>query len=332
MPELRKDPVSQRWVIIASERAKRPSDFLPEEWPSVPTFDPLAEGNEDKTPHEIAAYRTAGTAPNTPGWRVRVVPNKFPALKVEGVLQKKGNGVYDQMEGIGAHEIIIETPKTLASFTSLSDTHVMEILWMYRDRLLDLQKDPRLKYGMVFKNVGRAAGATLFHTHSQLIVTPIVPHHVAHKIQSFKDYWEFKDRCLFCDLLAQEQEQQTRVVLDSGRYLAFAPYAPRSPFEIWIAPKTHHSHYEHLSSEEAEELASILKRVLLKMEMGLGLPPYNYMLFTSPFRTERSEEFHWHLEIAPRLTRVAGFEWSTGFYINPVPPEDAAHFLRNVKV
>ena len=330
MPELRKDPVSQRWVIIASERAKRPSDFLPEEWLSAPSFDPLAEGNEDKTPHEIASYRTPGTEPNTPGWRVRVVPNKYPALKVEGVLHKKGDGIYDHMEGIGAHEIIVETPKTLPSFTSLPDTHVMEILWMYRERLLDLQKDGRLKYGMVFKNVGRAAGATLYHTHSQLIATPIVPRNVSLKLDSCKEHWDYKERCLFCDMLAQELEQQTRVVMDSGKFLAFAPYAPRSPFEIWIAPKHHQTRYEHFSPEEAEELGSLLKRILQKIEQGLGHPPYNYMLFTAPFRMDHCDYFHWHLEIAPRLTRVAGFEWSTGFYINPVPPEDAAHFLRNV--
>ena len=332
MPELRKDPISQRWVIIASERAKHPSDFLPEEPVSPPSFDPFAEGNEDKTPPEIAAYRDPGSKPNKPGWRVRVVPNKFPALQVEGDLNKRGDGMYDRMQGIGAHEVIIETPKCVRSFTGLPDEHVREILWMYRDRLLDLQRDVRLKYGMLFKNVGRAAGATLYHTHSQLISTPIVPRTIHLKMQACEEYWKFRGRCLVCDMAVQEAEQQVRVVMDSGQFLAFEPYAPRFPFETWIVPKPHASHFEGVHPPLVEELAFILKRTLLKIEKGLNQPPYNYMLFSSPFGSGPSEHLHWHLEITPRLTPVAGFEWGTGFYINPVPPEDAAEFLRNVKL
>ena len=332
MPELRKDPISQRWVIIASERAKHPSDFLPETPCAPPSFDPFAEGNEDKTPPEIAAYRDPGSAPNKPGWRVRVVPNKFPALQIEGSLESHGDGIYDRMRGIGAHEVIIESPRCVRSLTSLSDGHIQEVLWMYRDRLLDLQRDKRLKYGMLFKNVGPNAGATLFHTHSQLIVTPIVPRTIHLKMLACEEYFKFRGRCLVCDMLTQEHDQQVRVVLDTGQFLAFAPYAPRFPFETWIMPKHHGSHFEHLDRPHMEELAFTLKRTLLKIEKGLGDPPYNYMLFTAPFHTLPSEHYHWHLEIIPRLTPVAGFEWGTGFYINPVPPEDAAEFLRNVKL
>lgn len=332
MPDLRKDPVSQRWVIIAQERAKRPSDFVHEPMGEAPGFDPFAEGNEDKTPPEIAAYRDRGSAPNKPGWRVRVVPNKFPALQVEGHLNKRGDGLYDIMHGLGAHEVIIETPQSVPSFTGLPDAHVLDILWMYRDRLLDLQRDMRMKYGLVFKNVGASAGATLYHTHSQLICTPIVPSIMAIKTQSCEAYYKFHERCLLCDMVAQELSQKARVVADSGSFLAFAPFAPRFPFETWIVPKPHSSHFETLGRVAMEELAFVLKRVLLKIEKGLEQPPYNYMLFTSPFHTGPSEHFHWHLEITPRLTPVAGFEWGTGFYINPVPPEDAAEFLRGVKV
>jgi len=332
MPELRKDPLSQRWVIIASERAKRPSDFVPEGPPPAPSFDPFAEGNEDKTPPEISAIRTNGSQPNQPGWSVRVVPNKFPALQIEGLLNKRGDGLYDRMHGIGAHEIIIETPKTLNTFTSLGDAHVTDILWMYRDRLLDLQRDGRFKSAIVFKNVGQAAGATLYHTHSQLIATPVVPLHFQMKSAACRQYFDFRGRCLLCDMATQEQEQNTRVVLDSGQFLAFAPYAPRFPFETWIIPKFHSSHYEHHDRGVYEELAFILKRALLKIEKGLNKPPYNYMLYTAPFHTPPNEHHHWHMEITPRLTPVAGFEWGTGFYINPVPPEDAAEYLRNVKL
>lgn len=332
MPELRKDPISQRWVIIASERATRPSDLMPEAPPPAPAFDPFAEGNEDKTPPEIASFRTPGTHANKPGWRIRVVPNKFPALQIEGDLNKRGDGIYDRMRGVGAHEVIIETPRTVNTFTGLPDGHVTEILWMYRERLLDLQRDGRFKYGMLFKNQGRIAGATLYHSHSQLIATPIVPLTVQLKMNACSEYFDFRGRCLVCDIAGQEIEQNTRVVMDSGQFLAFAPYAPRFPFETWIVPKFHSSHFEYHDKPVLEELAFILRRTLLKLEKGLGMPPYNYMVFTSPFHSPPCEHYHWHIEITPRLTAVAGFEWGTGFYINPVPPEDAAEYLRNVKL
>ncbi|MCY3021756.1 MAG: galactose-1-phosphate uridylyltransferase [Planctomycetota bacterium] len=328
--ELRKDPLSQRWVIIAAERARRPGDFEVEPEPVPPGFDPFAAGNEAKTPPEIAAYREPGTAPNTPGWRVRVVPNKFPALQVEGTLNKRGDGIYDRMQGIGAHEVIIDAPQCVRSFTALSDVAVQEMVWMYRDRLVDLRRDKRLKYGMVFKNVGVAAGATLYHSHSQLIVTPILPRAVQQKLESCVQFYEYRGRCLVCDMLSQEAETKTRVVLDSGLFLSFEPYAPRTPFETWVVPKNHESHFEDIQTQACEELAFILKRTVARIEKGLGAVPYNFMLTSSPFDSGPLAHFHWHIEIVPRMTRLAGFEWGTGFYVNPVPPEEAAEFLRTV--
>ncbi|MEI6232382.1 MAG: galactose-1-phosphate uridylyltransferase [Planctomycetota bacterium] len=330
--ELRKDPLSQRWVIIAAERAKRPTDFDSEVSHEAPAFDPFAPGNEDKTPAEIASYRKVGTLPNKPGWRIRVVPNKYPALQIEGSLDKRGEGIYDSMKGVGAHEVIIDTPETVASFTGCTDEHVQEILWMYRDRLVDLSRDKRLKYGMLFKNVGRSAGATVYHSHSQLIVTPIVPHHVEEKLNACKRFYDFRGRCLLCDIAIQEVEQKARLVMDSGQFIAFEPYAARTPFETWILPKNHASHFETLNQPLCEELAYILKRTVAKIEKGLKNTAYNYMIFTAPFHAGDLQHFHWHIEIIPRLTRQAGFEWGTGFYINPVPPEDAAEFLRSVKI
>lgn len=331
MPELRRDPISDRWVIIATERLQRPSDFQQVEEAEPGSFDPFAEGNEDKTPPEIMAYRERGTQPNTKGWRVRVVPNKFPALQIEGGLQKGFDGIYDRMRGIGAHEVIIETPKTVQSFTSLPDAHVQEIIWTYRDRLLDLRKDRRFKYGMLFKNVGRAAGATLYHTHSQLIVTPIVPRTVNIKLQNAQSYFQFRGRSLYEDMVHQETDQKVRLVMQTEKFVAFVPYAPRFPFETWIFPCGSESRFEDLTPTCVEQFAFLLKRVLLKLEKGLRMPPYNYMLYTLPFDMPNVEYYSWHLEIIPRLTPMAGFEWGTGFYINPVPPEDAAGFLREVK-
>ena len=330
--ELRKDPLSSRWVIIAAERAKRPNDFDTDSIGEPPAFDPFAPGNEDKTPPEIASYRKSGTLANKAGWRVRVVPNKFPALQIEGGLNKRGEGIYDRMQGVGAHEVIIDTPECAPSFTGMSDEHVQEVLWMYRDRLVDLSRDKRLKYGMLFKNVGRAAGATLYHSHSQLIVMPIVPDLVEEKLAACKKFFDYRGRCLLCDIALQELEQKNRLVIDSGQFIAFQPYAARTPFETCIVPKNHASHFESINQSLCEELAYILKRAMLKIEKGLKNVAYNYMIFTAPFDAGELAHFHWHIEIVPRLTRVAGFEWGTGFYINPVPPEDAAEFLRGVKI
>src|SRR3990172_2883949 len=204
MPDLRKDPIVGRWVIIAKSRAKRPHDFDSSPRLRTGRFCPFCEGNEDKTPGEIIAYRAPGSAANRKGWRVRVVPNKFPALEIEGDLDKQGEGIYDMMRGVGAHEGIIECPGHLVSTSQLSEEQVREVFWVYRDRLVDLKKDPRLVYGMIFKNVGPAAGASLEHTHSQLIVTPIVPINVWEEMTGSLEFYNYRGRCVFCDMIQQE--------------------------------------------------------------------------------------------------------------------------------
>ncbi len=332
MPELRKDPIIGRWVIIATERAKRPTDFKTERFAPSGSFCPFCEGNEDKTPPEILAYREAGTEPNKPGWRLRVVPNKFPALQIEGDLDKRGVGLYDRMNGIGAHEVIIETPEHHLTITELDNSQIADVLWAYRDRLSDLKRDVRFNYGMVFKNVGKVAGASLEHTHSQIIVLPTAPRTVADEMRGGKTYYDYRGRCIFCDIVRQEIESGERMVLDGERFIAYEPYAARFPFETWILPKFHASHYETIERPAAEELAYCLKTTLLKIEKSLNMPAYNYIVHTTPFDQNHTEHYHWHIEIIPRLTQVAGFEWGTGFYINPVPPETAAEFLRKMRV
>lgn len=331
MPELRKEPVSGRWVIIATERALRPSDFITAPHSIKGNFCPFCAGNEDKTPPEIMAYRERGSSPNSRGWRVRVVPNKFPALKIEGELSKRGDGIYDLMNGIGAHEVIIECPQHVISLTDLEPRYIQEVIWTYRDRLVDLKKDKRMIYGMLFKNVGAAAGASLEHTHTQLIVTPIVPLVVATEMEGSLAFYKYRGRCLFCDMMRQEISTASRIVLDGTYFCTFAPYASRFPFELWILPKNHSSHFENIQKFEVEELAETLWTALAKLEGSLEQPPYNFIIHTSPFDHPELDYYHWHIEIIPRLTRVAGFEWGTGFYINPVPPENAAEYLRQLK-
>ncbi|MEX0677041.1 MAG: galactose-1-phosphate uridylyltransferase [Pirellulales bacterium] len=331
MPDLRKDPIVGRWVIIAKNRAKRPHELV-DGAPARPpgAFCPFCEGHESHTPHEIAAYRQPGTHRDRPGWRVRVVPNKFPALEIEGELSKRGQGMYDMMRGVGAHEVIIESPKHAVSTTELSGESLRDVLCIYRDRLLDLQKDKRLVYGMIFKNVGSAAGASLEHTHSQLIVTPIVPINVAEEIAGSDEFYRYRGRCVYCDMLEQELAFEKRIVFDSPGFVAFCPFAARFPFETWIVPSQHASHYETLTRGAAEELARVLARVLEKIEVALDRPAYNYIIHTAPFDTPALGHYHWHIEIIPRVMKTAGFEWGTGFYINPVPPEEAATFMRSL--
>jgi len=332
MSELRKDPVVGRWVIIATERAARPTDFSVKHPTPQGQFCPFCEGNESRTPPEILAYRSRGTAPNTPGWQVRVVPNRFPALKVEGDLDSRGVGMYDMMNGLGAHEVIIECPRHGVSPTQYPAEHFAEVFRCYKERLLDLRRDKRLVFGMLFKNVGQRAGASLEHSHSQLIALPVVPKRIREEETGGARFYGFHDRCVFCDMIRQETSDGERVVAQSDQFVAFVPYAARFPFEVWLLPKKHHSHFEFISDEERRQLAVDLRAVLQKLERALDNPPYNYIIHSAPFDQAPLRHFHWHIEVIPRLTRTAGFEWGTGFSINPVLPESAARFLQDIEI
>jgi UDPglucose--hexose-1-phosphate uridylyltransferase len=332
MPELRRDPVIGRWVIIAVDRAKRPVDFRPAEATGLqtPATCVFCPGNELLTPPEVAAVRSNGKRDEA-GWRARVVPNKFPALMVEGDLAKRGDGMYDLMNGVGAHEVIIETPRHEVSLSGLSDDEVRDVLWLYKARLLDLRNDRRLVFGLVFKNVGERAGASLEHTHSQLIVTPIVPLRVQAEMDRCREYYDYRDRCMLCDMAVQEMSSGVRIVMDTPNFVAFEPFAARFPFETHVMPKRHYSHYENTEDDLLPELARCLRSTVAKIERALNHPAYNYLIHTSPLNSPPLDHYHWHFEIIPRITRTAGFEWGTGFYINPVPPEHAAQYLREMK-
>jgi UDPglucose--hexose-1-phosphate uridylyltransferase len=328
MPELRKDPVVGRWVIIATERARRPSDFVTEPVRPRATTCAFCEGHELQTPPEVLAGRPPDSRPNTPGWTYRVVPNKFPALRIEGELEPSGEGLFDRMNGVGAHEVVIETPRHDASLAGLSVDAVTDVLLAYRERMVDLKKDPRFAYVLVFKNHGEAAGASLEHPHSQLIATPIIPIMVSEELAGSAQYYDLKERCVWCDMVRQERRGRARLVLESPEFVGLAPFAPRFPFETWILPTRHRAAFEESTEEELRGVAETLGEVLRRMDQVLGEPPYNFMLHTAPFREAQLESFHWHLEVIPKLTRVAGFEWGSGFFINPVPPEAAAEALR----
>jgi UDPglucose--hexose-1-phosphate uridylyltransferase len=317
-----------RWVIIATERARRPSDFAHTREVRKKSECALCGGHENETPPEVLAYRPNGAQPNSPGWSVRVVPNKFPALRIEGELGRRGEGMFDLMNGIGAHEVIIETPDHTADLAELSEQQIEDVLWSYHDRVHDLKRDRRFRYILIFKNHGAEAGASLEHAHSQLIALPIIPLRVAQEVNGVREYHRHRERCVFCDLINQELDNPVRLVAQNDEFVTICPFAPRFPLETWILPKTHGGAFELITKHEYRNLARALRDILRRLNKVLDHPPYNYVIHSSPVSESVDSYYHWHIEVMPKLTKVAGFEWGTGFYINPVPPEDAARHLR----
>jgi len=334
MSELRKDPITERWVIVGTSpvaSVSYPGATRPPERGSCP----FCPGNEGKTPSEILAYRQEGSRANGPGWSVRVFANQFPILRIEEDLNPRGVGMFDMMNGMGANEVFVETPEHGQGLADLSDGQIEKVLRAYRDRILDLQRDRRLRYVLVFKNYGWEAGAFLAHPHSQLIALPIIPKAVMEELRGTKRYFRMKERCVFCDMIRQEMEQDIRVVAQTQHFFSYTPFASRFPFETCLLPKRHDCYFTNISKEEMIDLARLLKTILATLSHTLGDPPYNFLLHTAPNSISDGEEvrsieehFHWHLEIMPRLIRVAGLGWGSGLYLNPTPPEEAAARLR----
>jgi len=236
------------------------------------------------------------------------------------------------MNGIGAHEVIIETPDHKAALADVPPKHVEDILWAYRDRMVDLKRDLRFRFILIFKNHGAAAGATLEHSHSQLIALPVVPTSVLDEIEGCRNHFQQKERCIYCDIIRQELTDRVRIVADNSEFIVMTPFAPRFAFEMWILPKRHAAYFEESQKTQFELLARILAEALKRMDKVLSRPAYNFILHTSPFHEKTGDYYHWHVELIPKLTQVAGFEWGTGFYINPVTPEEAAKFLREAEI
>ena len=326
MPEIRKDPVTGRAIIIAAERAKRPRhDGAKQESPC-----PFCAGNEAMTPPEVFAYRDAKSLPDAPGWTVRVVPNKYPALANEGVWSSRRRGVYESTAGLGVHEVIIESPAHVVDVAALDEKQLAAILRVYRGRMLDLRKDDRWRSILLYKNQGAPAGATLEHVHSQLIALPETPEQLRAEINGARRYYEAKGRCLFCEMIGQDIEGGERLVAEHERWGVLCPYAARFPFEIWILPKRHAPYFELSSDQDLAELAYCLRDALARVNRVLDHPPFNYLIHSHPFDGAETRHYHWHIEILPKLVQVAGFEWGSGMFINPVAPEDAARLLRQV--
>jgi UDPglucose--hexose-1-phosphate uridylyltransferase len=330
MSELRRDPIGGRWVIVDTDHPHKPEDYEYEPQVYKGGTCPFCYGNESMTPPEIEAIRDSRTQPNSSGWQVRVVPNKFPALQVEGDIERRGLGMYDMSNGVGAHEVLIETPYHQKDISDLLNHEVENFLNMYCRRALDLINDMRFKYIMVFKNFGASAGASLEHPHTQIIALPMIPKNALEEIQGAQNYFNYRERCIFCDIIRQETQENERVVMENKLFLAFCPFVSRFPFEIWIIPKKHNGKFCHMPPEEIPALAQILRDIVTKLKKLFPDVSYNYIMHSSPVNGDGSAEgYHWHIEFMPKLTRTAGFEWGSGFYLVATPPELAAKYLRD---
>ncbi|OQA92678.1 MAG: Galactose-1-phosphate uridylyltransferase [Elusimicrobia bacterium ADurb.Bin231] len=332
MSELRRDPIIGRWVIITTERGKiHPIHANISDDKITAAKCPFCPGNESKTPPEISSFREPGTKKNEKGWWVRIIPSKSSVLRIEGNVNKRGEGMFDLMDGIGAHEVVVESQIHNADYSDLETRQVEEVIWGWRDRILDLKKDSRFEYILVFKNRGEAAGASLTHPHSEIIAMPTVPVRVKQELDGSRNYYDYKERCAFCDIIREEIESNTRIVSENEDFICITPFASRFPFETWILPKTHSSSFEDSQKHEVSNLALILKDLNSRMNRVLENPPYNFVIHNSPCRNGKLSYYHWHIEMMPQLLRTAGFEWGTGFYRNPTPPEEAAKFLREAQ-
>jgi len=322
--EFRMDVVSGGWVVFAPERARRPlglSHVKPHARENVErAVCPFCPGMEHDTPEPVYLYPAEGP------WQVRVCPNKFPAVRpitpqTRGLTQRLTANL---LPGFGVHEVVIEGAKHEADPTALSDEIYQQTLIAYRERIKFFAADRRLDYVSVFKNVGAEAGASMAHLHSQMIATPFVPNTVRDELSGAENFYGLMSRCVFCDLMRAHSDGVPRFVTESANFMVVCPFAPRFAYEMWVLPKAHSSSYESIADEAAMELGRLLKRVLTALDAAAGVPAFNYFLHTAPLRSPSLPSYHWHLEIVPRTARAAGYEWSTGVFINTVMPERAA--------
>ncbi|OIN98067.1 galactose-1-phosphate uridylyltransferase [Candidatus Desantisbacteria bacterium CG1_02_38_46] len=330
MSELRQNLATKEWVIIATERAKRPEEFKSrKEKKELPAFNPacpFCPGNESNTPGETLRISDDG------GWKVRSFPNKFAALSKEGERRRKIEGIERWLNGVGIHEVIAETPLHNLTTALLPVENIELILGAYRARYLDILNDPRIELIIIFKNHGEAAGTSLEHPHSQLIATPVVPTQVRNRLEDAMRYFDDTGECVYCKMMAEEIKAKERILIETEHFISFVLYAALSPFHTWILPKRHTSSFGDITDEEIKDMAGILKNVLARFYYGLDDPNFNYVIRSAPTGGGVKEYFHWYLSIVPRLTKTAGFELGSGMFINISMPEDNAKFLREVRI
>jgi UDPglucose--hexose-1-phosphate uridylyltransferase len=328
---MRQNLITREWVIIATERAKRPDQFARQRdqknLPQHVAQCPFCTGNEETHTAGETYRSTDGTT-----WKVRVVPNRYPALTSVGRRRRTVDGIYRSMSGVGIHEVIVEHPRHDMTTALLEQSEVVDILHAYLSRYVEIRNDPRVECIIIFKNHGESAGASIQHPHSQLVATPVVPSQVRYRIQDAVQFFDDTGECVFCSMLRQELTEKERIVFESRHFAAFIPYAALSPFHLWLFPKRHTSSFDDISDDEIEDLALCLKTVLAKVYFGLGNPDYNYSIRSVPTDERQTDFFHWYLSIIPKVNQSAGLELGSGIFVNTALPEESAKFLRDVVV
>ncbi|MFS7908157.1 putative galactose-1-phosphate uridyl transferase, class I, HIT-like superfamily [Helianthus anomalus] len=340
-PEIRKDAVNNRTVILSPARSRRPSDFKSKSQAkpdSNPSSDgqpqcPFCAGNE----HQCAPEIFRSPEDSTSDWKVRVIENLYPALSRD-LKVKSDDDEYRHADvtsgdvslgGFGFHDVIIESPVHSVHLPDLSASRIAGVLLAYKKRVEQLCAVDSISYVQVFKNHGASAGASMSHSHSQIIALPVIPSTASTRLNSMKEYHNQTGKCVLCNI------HTNKLLIDeSTHFISISPFASAFPFETWIIPRYHSSHYHELDEDKAIDLGGLLKLTLQKLSVQLNDPPYNYMIHTSPLQITSSQlpYTHWYIQIVPQLSTIGGFEMGTGCYINPVFPEDAAKILREVEM
>jgi len=324
MADLRKDPTRGRWVLV------RPRTI------GVSSSDqcPFCPGHESLTPPEIVAYRKDGSPPDGPGWSVRVIPEADPYFRIEQKLMREGVGLYDHLSPRGATELIVESPAHDDTAATLGEGQWEQVLWMYAERIRDLKRDVRIRDILVTRR-HHVPGARILHPYSRLTAIPIIFDDVRRKLRECREYYEYKRRCVYCDIIRQEIAGAERIIRLTERFVVMSPYAPQSPFEVWIVPRQHHCAYEDaLTASSVPELAALLSRYFRTLAGPLGDPSFEMTLYTAPNVAAKvlpgewatiAEDYHWHLEVVPSQPRAR----IGGIYVNEIAPEEAALRLRD---
>jgi len=333
MSQMRFNPVTRDWVILAEERAGRPNDFHSSgKRPERPTEKyrdecPFCPGNEDPLVEDIDRREDEDG-----NWRIRVVPNKYPALRPDGSIDRKSEGMFLSMDAAGHHEVVIDHPRHDLQPASIDRDHLAEVIRVYRDRYADLGALDYVRHITIFRNHGVRAGTSLQHPHSQIVAAPIVPPQVRMRMEDGHRFRAEVGRCLFCEVLADERRSGERIVEDSGAFAGFVPFGALTPYHQWIFPERHAASFDAITDAEIDDLATVLARMLMRLREGVGDPDFNLSIRSAPTDEADVPHYHWYVAIIPRISRIAGFEMGSGIFTNPVSPETAAKRLRAVSL
>jgi len=332
MSEIRQNMATKEWVIIATERARRPEDFA--NWATRPVLEslppyesdcPFCVGNEEGSDMELLRMPQQGP------WDLRVVKNRYPALSIDGEWQRRFDGVNRWISGVGYHEVVVESPLHNTSFAMQSSEQICLALQAFQMRGRIMAEDSRIEHIIYFKNHGPRAGTSLVHPHSQIIGLPVIPYDVRARIEESRRYFDDTGNCVYCVMMEDEMRRGERLVMENDGFMVFLPYAAFSPFHTWIMPKQHESDYLDVSESLVKDLAQVLHRLVKKLYYGLNDPDFNFVLRSAPLRQRKSEYVHWYMTMIPRVTQSAGFELGSGMFINTALPEASAAFLRSIK-